>query len=271
MKIYSLVIAILIFFSLSQNNALAQTQANNPDPPLKQLRNGVTLTNVICRDDLHLIIRNDGKSAVCVKPLTAIKLVQHGWGHSPNREHLSGNQISQYAPSNIKCDGKLVPQIDYNNNIIPVLLMQPNSTATVCVTYQILENWASYPNKTLYPEGIAPFALAIGRNDKDTPPDLFRVTAIPNMLNVSSATVGSNFTVLYKIYATPNSKGFYDHSIPTNFCSSYPLSVGYAATQVKESDFSPWLYIPPPCAFVLYRVDSVRISGMDYTKIVFHP
>lgn len=42
--------------------------------------------------------------------------------------------------------------------------MQPNSTATVCVTYQILYDWATYPDKSVYPEGIAHFGLAIGRN-----------------------------------------------------------------------------------------------------------
>ncbi len=183
--------------------------------------------------------------------------------------------------SNVNCDGKLVPQFDYKNGI-PVLLMQPNSTATVCVTYQILSDWASYPNKDLYPEGIAQFALGIARNEckgnqesyscsyKPTPPDLFRITAIPNVLNVTGATNGTNFTIMYKIYATPNSKGFYDYSVPEGYCGSYHMAVGYAAPQVKASDFSPFSFLPVPCFFTLYDVTSVRISGMDYTKIVFH-
>jgi len=190
---------------------------------------------------------------------------------------------SQNTPSNVKCDGKLVPQVDYNGTI-PVLLMQPNSTATVCVTYQFLFDWASYPNKDVYPEGIAHFGLGIGRNEckyydesyytcsyKDTPPDLFRVIAIPNQLNVTSATNSSNFTIIYKIYAAPNSKGFYDYSVPKGYCGSYHLAVGYTGAQVKASDFSPFSFIPPPCFLSLYMVDSVRIvSGMDYAKIVFH-
>ncbi len=188
---------------------------------------------------------------------------------------------AEQAPSNVKCDGKLVPQIGYKNNTIPVLLMQTNSTATVCVTYQTLSDWASYPNKDIYPKGIAQFALGIGRNEckhydesyygcsyRPTPPDLFRITAIPNVLNITSATNGTNFTIMYKIYAAPNSKGFYDSSVPTDGCESYPLAVGYVATQVKASDFSPLIGIP--CFATLYVVDSVRISGMDYTNIVFH-
>ncbi len=190
--------------------------------------------------------------------------------------------------SNVNCDGKLVPQIGYKNGTttIPVLLMQPNSTATVCVTYQILSDWATLPDKEdlgkLYPGGIAHFGLGIGRNEckyydesyygcsyKPTPPDLFRITAIPNMLNITGATNGTKFTVIYKIYATPNSKGFYDHSVPADGCESYPLAVGYAASQVKASDFPNFIY-GIPCASTLDDVTSVRISGMDYTNIVFH-
>ncbi len=171
---------------------------------------------------------------------------------------------SQNVPSNVKCDGKLVPQIDYKNNTIPVLLMQPNSAATVCVTYQFLHDWATYPYKSVYPKGIVPFSLAISGNDK------FRVVAIPNQLNVSGATNGSKFTITYKIYAMPNSKGFYDQAVPQPICGSYPMAVGYAATQVKASDFR-FLSIGVPCALSFDMVDSVQISGMDYTQIVFHP
>ncbi len=187
---------------------------------------------------------------------------------SPTRS-VKASVLSQQT---VKCDGKLVPRINYKNDTatIPVLLMQPNSTATVCVTYQILLDWATYPNKDVYTKGIAHFALTIGRNGKHAPPDLFRVTAIPNMLNVTDATNHSNFTILYKIYATPNSKGFYDYSVPAFPCESYPLAVGYAATQVHASDF-PFVPIGIPCPALLFEVDSVRISDMDYTKIVWHP
>ncbi len=175
------------------------------------------------------------------------------------------------ALSNVKCDGKLVPEINSKNATIPILLMQPNSTATVCVTYQILSDWATYPNKDVYPEGIQHFGLGISRYGKDTPPDLFRVKAIPTMVNFSGATNGSNFTIIYKIYAAPNSKGFYDYSVPMGLCSSYALAVGYAATQVKRSDFSPWLYMPTPCFFSLYGADSVRIvSGMISCLFLFN-
>ncbi|MFY3740232.1 MAG: hypothetical protein HMLIMOIP_000661 [Candidatus Nitrosomirales archaeon] len=183
---------------------------------------------------------------------------------------MSGNQISQYAPSNVKCDGKLIPPRDDKNGIT-ILLMQPNSTATACVTYEFVSDWLIYPNKYLYPEGVARFSLGIGKFNKDTPPDLFGMSAIPNKLNVTGATNGTKFTVLYKIYATPDSKGFYDYSVRAGLCNHYPLAVGYAASQVHASDFSPEIGIPPLCAFILYKVDSVRISGMDYTQIVFPP
>lgn len=182
----------------------------------------------------------------------------------------SVNVVVTAAPSYVECDGKLIPSINYTNGISypvhPVLLMHPNSTGTVCVTYQILYNWEVY-SKGGNVEGIFHFGLHIGRNDK------FILTAIPDQLDLTGATAGSKFAVIYKIHAMPNSKGFYSHAVPKGSCLFYPLAVGHAATQVKASDFAldTFTDIPPPCAMLLYGVDSVRISGMNYTNIVFHP
>ena len=47
-------------------------------PPLKQLRLGVDLKSVQCKDDLVLILKSDNHPA-CVKPETKIKLIERGW------------------------------------------------------------------------------------------------------------------------------------------------------------------------------------------------
>ncbi len=49
------------------------------DPPLKQVAQGIAPHQVICKEGLQLIIKYNGSPA-CVKPETAEKLAQRGWG-----------------------------------------------------------------------------------------------------------------------------------------------------------------------------------------------
>jgi len=52
------------------------------DPPLKQMKQGIPPSEVICNEGLQLIMRNGGSSA-CVKPATIEKLEERGWGVMP--------------------------------------------------------------------------------------------------------------------------------------------------------------------------------------------
>ena len=52
------------------------------DPPLKQMKQGIPPSEVICNEGLQLIMRNGGSSA-CVRLETAIKLEERGWGVVP--------------------------------------------------------------------------------------------------------------------------------------------------------------------------------------------
>jgi hypothetical protein len=49
-------------------------------PPLKQIKEGVSPKDVECKTDMVLLLRSSGGSPVCVKPATADKLVEIGWG-----------------------------------------------------------------------------------------------------------------------------------------------------------------------------------------------
>lgn len=51
-------------------------------PPLKQIKNGVPLLDVKCKEGLVLITKTSDSSPACVKPDTAQKLVELGWGVS---------------------------------------------------------------------------------------------------------------------------------------------------------------------------------------------
>jgi len=53
--------------------------AENMDSPRKQMANGVSVENVVCKLNFTLMIRISGDAA-CVTPTTAEKLAAAGWG-----------------------------------------------------------------------------------------------------------------------------------------------------------------------------------------------
>ena len=57
----------------------AITFAENIDSPRKQMANGISAENVVCKSDFTLMIRSTGDAA-CVTPTTAEKLESAGWG-----------------------------------------------------------------------------------------------------------------------------------------------------------------------------------------------
>jgi len=51
-------------------------------PPLKQIAQGIAPEEVICKEGLKLIIKNNSSSA-CVRLETGVSLEQRGWGVMP--------------------------------------------------------------------------------------------------------------------------------------------------------------------------------------------
>lgn len=47
--------------------------------PLKQVSNGVSPENIVCKEELELIFKSSDNSPACVKPETAEKLIERGW------------------------------------------------------------------------------------------------------------------------------------------------------------------------------------------------
>lgn len=52
-------------------------------PPLQQVKSGVTPNEVVCDSGMELLIKNSNGSPACVKPATAERLIQLGWGAGP--------------------------------------------------------------------------------------------------------------------------------------------------------------------------------------------
>ncbi len=217
---------------------------------MDQFLSGILPNDTLCKPNLTLIIKSEDGSPACVKPDTANALVERGWA-KPITGGISNSQTSnQTAFSSSNCLGKEVSK--NQNSSLVVLLMNPNSTATVCTIYQFDRNWGG---------GILHFGFDVG-------PKL-NVTAIPNVLDITNASAGDNFTVLYKISANPDSKGIYSYSIPWDICEQYPLAVGYTASDLKKSDFSLEVLLGRTCPNYGFHVASDKIlSGMNYTEVV---
>ncbi len=65
-----------------KNNSEDKTIKNNSiniKSPLKQFKSGISSENVVCKENLQLIIKSSDRTPACVKPETKIKLVERGW------------------------------------------------------------------------------------------------------------------------------------------------------------------------------------------------
>lgn len=212
------------------------------------------------------------KSLVIVLPIIAISLVTTLYVMQVSPIYSKPNIKNSYEiiPSN-QCNGNLIPFPDFKKELVPVLLMRPNSNATICITYHFLDNWESYPNKQVYPNGIVHFGFKIYSNaggGMESP--LFNVETIPDKLNVTDISGGSNMTVMYMIYAESNAKGFYGASVPFDSCAFYPFAVAYGSSQVNATDFTNYSHIPHFCFNAIYNISSVKVvSGMNYTMVNF--
>jgi len=161
---------------------------------------------------------------------------------------------------------------------VPVLLMQPGSTASICVTYQSAwQGNSSEYNKLGFGNGTYGFSLSIGKERCETSAgetscteivsNSFIITANPGSIQPSPTT--NYVAVVYTVASLANSTGFYDRSAPYEYCIGMPMAVGYSASQVNSSDFSP--IVIPPCPLLQFAAVGVSVGGIDVMYIPFGP
>lgn len=91
-KILCVLLACFLFtssFSANINPSFAQTNPKNNiiqdskilDPPLTQIKAGVSAEDIMCRDGLTLVIKSENGLPACVTPLTMLRLIEIKWGH----------------------------------------------------------------------------------------------------------------------------------------------------------------------------------------------
>lgn len=154
-----------------------------------------------------------------------------------------------------------------NSSLIPVLLMQPNATAYLCVTYQTAwkGNFTAYPGGPYEPYAFHPFVVSNEQcTDNGCKPygfsNAFAVGVFPPVVNLTAHT--DYVVVLYTITALAGSTGYYSNGVTFGCGPGFPMAVGHSASDVNGSDFGPLL--TPSCPVSLYLLSpvSVSVSGM---------
>jgi len=79
--------------------------------PKKQVAQGIAQEHVICKEELQLIIKYNGSPA-CVKPETAVKLAERGWGGPPPPIVSHGGEAVDYVSliDNLRANATVNPE-----------------------------------------------------------------------------------------------------------------------------------------------------------------
>ncbi len=244
--------------------------------PLRIFKEGVSVKDIVCKENFLLIIKAKDGTPACVKPETASKLIERGWGAIDESSLVSIDTLSNHYCKNFYA----VPENKTYLNTVPVLLMKSDSTACARLTFTISSNYndCNGPNcqhvlslgpmlfiRNLHYEkyGDGSFGITQGQDYTHS----FKIMTAPGTVDLANYPLGANFTVTYVISPLPNATGFYDQSMPRLACGHYPLAVGYSKDQVNASDFS---YINPlgsTCVSSADKLTKVEVSGMDYKDI----
>jgi hypothetical protein len=161
-------------------------------------------------------------------------------------------------------------------NSVPVLLMRPDSTGLICITYRsVWAGNASQYAQQFFVNGTFDFGLLIGKEHCTVLNGGSGCITILSRSFITGAfpssirpTVDTDYvTVVYAVTAMSNSTGFYDDSAPYGYCQNMPMAVGYSASQVNASDFAPPTLAP--CPFLPFTPFSVSIVGMNSTYVRF--
>jgi hypothetical protein len=84
--------------------------------PLGQMYYGISSQNITCSSDLELIYKSSNEYPVCVKPQTAEKLIQRGWGISQPLNYL------------VKLNEFLIPYTILGGNVTGINIHPEGST-----------------------------------------------------------------------------------------------------------------------------------------------
>jgi hypothetical protein len=155
-----------------------------------------------------------------------------------------------------------------STEIVPVLLMQPDTTGYVCVTYRSVSDAT--------PGNVNPLAVnwtvEYWKDNFLVPSHAFEVS---KSLLSSTSPFSSNTTVryvsmVYSVTALANSTGFYATSFPLGYCGSMPIAVGHSDFPLKSSDFPNWYdFNDSDCLKAQYFSVEAGVIGLQVAYVKF--
>src|SRR3989442_9082433 len=117
---YLVILATLVSLTLLFSNTYAQNQ-DTVISPLKQFKAGIAISDIKCRYDYSLIIRETNGDPACVKPTTATRLITHGWITVEKFEDQHPitlqNKVSTSIPKNVNATNPLIANQNESNQV----------------------------------------------------------------------------------------------------------------------------------------------------------
>ncbi len=124
--------------------------------PLKQFKNGVSPYYIVCEDNLQIIIKKNNNLPACVKPETALKLLERGWTEKVSigiwtnvYESQVGNFVDSYfSPKyQLSDDSTWVQRYSSADGYPPLVILRATLFSIDSYTNEIIDHYLSFTIK----------------------------------------------------------------------------------------------------------------------------
>lgn len=84
------------------NSILDVSKSQTVSSPLEQLKFGIDLHSIVCKQDLQLVIKSEDSSPACAKPEHVARLIQNGWTLSNPFDRIADTDVLSAKSYNLK-------------------------------------------------------------------------------------------------------------------------------------------------------------------------
>jgi len=141
------------------------------DPPLKQIAQGISPNEIICKEGLNLIFKSTNNSPACVKPQTVEKLIERGWALPNQTEQEKQSSDFDASKKSVLSDLAEIKQT-YNFDIVfDKDLTSRQEEGAIFHTYKIIHETDGWIGDLTFYSG-KPYVLMFPSSDFDK---IFRV------------------------------------------------------------------------------------------------